>query len=375
MDQENTNQKKTIPDDVIRLQLTYKGLTEFPDYLLTENVYKAVNLLYLGRNLISKLPENLGNLSSLTGLFINHNKLQHLPEAISRLDNLQSLNLTGNELLELPDSLRKLKKLQKLEICNNQLTKLPSGIGNLLALRILEVANNNLTTVPTELSNCEHLETLNLDNNRLIFLPRQFRKLGCLCELSAAKNNLYALPQEIGRNECFKSLYVDNNQSLYSLPSSVNGKDVGFFRCAEVLLPAEILDHFPHVNIQHTLTEKLSILLPPELQQVLNMQSCVPSLLELALRVASDNIHHTDIKEAIPFNLWSLMECSTSCCEECKKDIFLSAFPVVLKKHTHSQYILGMCCSLNCVKKFHQHSFLPLVYPSLEDMCLALMPI
>ena len=37
------------------LQLTYKGLTEFPDYLLTDNVYKALNLVYLSRNRITKL--------------------------------------------------------------------------------------------------------------------------------------------------------------------------------------------------------------------------------------------------------------------------------------------------------------------------------
>lgn len=368
MDEENTNQNQDNKE--FNLQLTYKGLTEFPDYLLTDDVYKALNLVYLSRNRITKLPENLSNLSSLTGLFLNHNKIQYLPEEIGCLKNLEFLNVTGNELSELPTALGKLLKLQKLNICNNNLTKLPSCIGNLSELRVLEVTNNKLTSIPVELSCCENIETLNLDKNRLTFLPRQLRKLVNLGELSAVGNNLYVLPQEIGRKDDFRRLYVDNNQRLYTLPSSVLRKHVGFYCCATKPLSSEILGHFSHVYVRHTKTDKLPILLPPDLQHVCSMNHCVPSLLELALRVTSDNMHPTDIEGCIPYNLTSFIKCPTAQCETCKRDIFLSAFPVVFKRYLG--YILGMCCSLKCVKKCYQVIDLPLIYPTIEDMSLAL---
>ena len=74
-----------------------------------------------------------------------------------------------------------------------------------------------------------------------------------------------------------------------------------FYSCATIPLSSEILEHFSHVHIQHTQTDKLPILLPPDLQHVCSMNHCVPSLLELALRVASDNMHPTGILLILDF--------------------------------------------------------------------------
>lgn len=78
----------------------------------------------------------------------------------------------------------------------------------------------------------------------------------------------------------------------------------------------------------------------------------------------------SDIEGCIPYNLTSFIKCPTAQCETCKRDIFLSAFPVVFKRYLG--YILGMCCSLKCVKKCYQVIDLPLIYPTIEDMSLAL---
>ena len=77
----------------------------------------------------------------------------------------------------------------------------------------------------------------------------------------------------------------------------------------------------------------------------------------------------SDIEGCIPYNLTSFIKCPTAQCETCKRDIFLSAFPVVFKRYLG--YILGMCCSLRCVKKCYQVIDLQLVYPTIEDMSLA----
>ncbi|CAC5379393.1 unnamed protein product [Mytilus coruscus] len=368
-------QQNQVCNKVCSLQLTYKGLTEVPEYLLTDESYKALNLIYLGRNLISKLPENLGNLSALTGLFVNHNKLQFLPEAIGCLKNLDTLNFTGNELTSLPAAIGNLLKLQKLQMCNNKLSRLPTCIGKLSELRSLEVANNNLITIPVELSHCENLLTLNLDNNRLTFLPRQLRNLVNLTEFSAVANNLYVLPQDIGSKDTLHTLYVDKNERLYTLPSTVLGKEIGFYRCGCEPLSTEILEHFPYVKIQHTLTEKLPILLPPDIQHVCNMEQCVLPLSELAMRKVSTSLPTSDIIDSIPYNLSATLSCPLAKCEMCQDNIFLSGFPIVYKDYVKSAYILGMCCSLQCTKKcFHgTDNGLPVVYPRSEDLSLALV--
>lgn len=62
------------------------------------------------------------------------------------------------------------------------------------------------------------------------------------------------------------------------------------FSCGCEQLSTDVLEHFPYVEIQHTLTEKLPILLPPDIQHVCNMEQCVLPLTELAMRKASTSL-------------------------------------------------------------------------------------
>ena len=50
--------------------------------------------------------------------------------------SLQELSLAGNMLTKLPDSLGNLTHLQKLQISGNRLTHLPASIGNLNRLEV-----------------------------------------------------------------------------------------------------------------------------------------------------------------------------------------------------------------------------------------------
>jgi hypothetical protein len=55
---------------------------------------------------------------------------------------------------------------------------------------------------------------------------------------------------------------------------------IHFYSCATIPVSSEILEHFYHVYIQHTETDKLPVLLPPDIQHVCSMNHCIPSLLE-----------------------------------------------------------------------------------------------
>lgn len=56
-------------------------------------------------NLLDRLPESIGNLTSLEKLSLSGNRLQSLPESLSRLRNLKELTIAGNLLQEVPESL------------------------------------------------------------------------------------------------------------------------------------------------------------------------------------------------------------------------------------------------------------------------------
>jgi Leucine-rich repeat (LRR) protein len=83
------------PESVVKLNLSYNGLTEFPS-----EIFKC---------------------TALQALDISNNGLTVLPEEIVRLELLQHLNLAGNGLKKLPKHLDKLKYLKTLDVSNNQI--------------------------------------------------------------------------------------------------------------------------------------------------------------------------------------------------------------------------------------------------------------
>ncbi|KAI0342979.1 hypothetical protein BDW22DRAFT_1428432 [Trametopsis cervina] len=58
--------------------------------------------LFLGNNVITKLPMELFSLTSLTVLSMRNNLLTHIPAQIARLTNLRELNIAQNKLTYLP---------------------------------------------------------------------------------------------------------------------------------------------------------------------------------------------------------------------------------------------------------------------------------
>ena len=67
--------------------------------------------LWVHGNLLSSLPDNLGQLTSLRTLQLVGNRLQALPESISALTQLTDLGLAGNQLTAAPAVLGKLSEL------------------------------------------------------------------------------------------------------------------------------------------------------------------------------------------------------------------------------------------------------------------------
>jgi len=79
-----------------------------------------LEILYLGGNRLSCLPDELGQVTSLLSLVVSDNQLTALPRSLTKLSRLQSLSLHNNGLATLPPDIIRLP-LVELSLRNNPL--------------------------------------------------------------------------------------------------------------------------------------------------------------------------------------------------------------------------------------------------------------
>ena len=103
---------------------------------------------------------------------MSKNRIKSLPEGLSS-SSLRLLDLTGNLLTRLPDDLGQLPKLVELLVGSNDLFTLPSSLARLTALRRLHLNSNNLTTNALEKVDWSggSLQHLWLQHNKIRRLP------------------------------------------------------------------------------------------------------------------------------------------------------------------------------------------------------------
>jgi hypothetical protein len=95
------------------------------------------------------LPARSG--SSNSQLCLAGNRLTRLPESVGNLTSLRTLKLSGNQLAYLPAELGNLTKLIDLLLDANRLTDLPKWLGNFTKLQLLDLADNRLIELPYQL--------------------------------------------------------------------------------------------------------------------------------------------------------------------------------------------------------------------------------
>jgi len=146
-------------------------------------------------NLLTKLPPEIGSLSSLTRLWINNNKLAILPPEIGNLISLHWLWLSNNQLTSVPPEIGSLTSLTWLQLGYNQLTGFPDEFWNLSALTNLELNSNQLTSIPPEIGRLTALRVLDLSGNLLTSLPIEIIQLNLTITLGG--NRICYLPDAI----------------------------------------------------------------------------------------------------------------------------------------------------------------------------------
>jgi len=164
----------SLPEDILTIDISYKGLKSLPD--LTR--FKNLKELYCSNNQLTSLPT--------------------LPQ------NLQELYCRDNQLTSLPTLPQNLKILYCF---HNQLTSLPTLPQN---LQILYCSSNKLNLLPTL---PQKLETLYCSHNQLNLLPtlpQNLEKFNCVNNpiyKIVSNNSLFQIKQNIQILNNFRHLY------------------------------------------------------------------------------------------------------------------------------------------------------------------------
>jgi Leucine-rich repeat (LRR) protein len=222
------------------LDLKNKGLLNLPQEI---GQLTSLTELDLSQNKLVSLPVEIGKMESLERLVLEDNNLNSLPPEIGQLQNLRELNLSWNQFKILPKQVFELKALQVLELSNNQLSMLDPGIaqlsnldalwidsnavrflppelGRLTNLTVLDVSGNGLTSLPSELGQLKEMMLLGLDSNEFDEVPELIFSFGKLRHLYLSYNSLTVLPAEIERFAELQTLAIESNK-LSSIPTAI----------------------------------------------------------------------------------------------------------------------------------------------------------
>jgi Leucine-rich repeat (LRR) protein len=295
------------------LQLRDCGLIELPEQI-GELIHLEV--LDIGGNKLSSLPDFLGNLTNLKRLILPEKELvsdliyasedlkglpflddvskYNIKLLFSQLDDKSSeiplkklkisLDVTRKILTpraniavvddswmerllawadendinekDLPRDKSGLTNLQELTLFDNKLTELPKEIGQLTQLQSLVLGNTQLTGLPKEIGQLTKLQNLDLTDNQLSKLPKEIGQLTKLQNLNLGGldgNQLTVLPKEIGQLTNLQNLNLYFNR-LTELP-----KEIGqLTRLGELILSENNLTELPKEIVNLTNLKRLS---------------------------------------------------------------------------------------------------------------------
>ncbi|XP_040562295.1 leucine-rich repeat-containing protein 28 isoform X8 [Gallus gallus] len=164
------------------LFLNYRNLHHFPLELLKDEGLQYLERLYMKRNSLTTLPENLAQ----------------------KLPNLVELYLHSNNIVVVPEAIGSLVKLQFLDLSDNALEIVCPEIGRLRSLRHLRLANNQLKYLPAEYHQCIHVSLL------LSFLILSVQMVSVSSWLDVTQQECYQSKQDLSftyTGECAQLIY------------------------------------------------------------------------------------------------------------------------------------------------------------------------
>ncbi|CAL8173890.1 unnamed protein product [Prunus armeniaca] len=191
---------------------------------------KNLFFLRLEKTSIEKLPSSIGCLVGLTFLFLDDCKnLAGLPSEICNLKSLKELGAGGcSEIDKLPENMGEMESLTLLQLYGTSIRQLPRSVVGLKELGMLDLGRsgspglyqNRNGFVLSSLDGLLSLRELDLSNRGLCEgdLPSDIGCLSSLVELKLSGNNFVSLPASIGCLSKLKLFWVNGCQGLQQLP-------------------------------------------------------------------------------------------------------------------------------------------------------------
>ncbi len=173
-----------------RLKLT-QNLTEFPRELF--DLAEDIEILDLGGNQLSDLPDDFGRFKNLKTLFLTDNQFEHIPAVLSQCEKLEIVAFKSNNVSTFAENCLP-KSVFWLILTNNKIEQLPESIGDLTKLRKLALAGNRLTALPDSMAACRALELVRLSANQLTEVPDWLLELPKLSWLGFSGNPVSFTP-------------------------------------------------------------------------------------------------------------------------------------------------------------------------------------
>ena len=167
-----------------RIQIQQQ-LTEFPREVFDHA--DTLEILDLGNNQLSQLPDDFPRLKKLKILFLTNNHFTHIPPVLAQCPSLEMIAFKENQLTEFAENSIP-EHTRWLILTGNQLTRLPRSMGKLYRLQKLALAGNQLSELPDSMANCRNLELVRLSANRFESLPDWLFQLPRLSWLAFAGN-------------------------------------------------------------------------------------------------------------------------------------------------------------------------------------------
>ena len=158
-----------FPNNFPFTDITDLELEKLMDYLAEKQVVR----FDIGSKIewsITKVPDNIKNITSLVSLSIRSRTITYLPDTIGDLINLETLSLSRSKIKKIPSSIEKLIKLKKLQLAFLKITELPN-ISNLKSLETLIINNTKIKNIPDYLCQLKFLNLIDVRNIDVNYFP------------------------------------------------------------------------------------------------------------------------------------------------------------------------------------------------------------
>ena len=132
----NLDEAKAAPDQVIKLVLTKKKLTEFPPEI---RQFKNLQYLDLSKNKIKTIPDWISELKNLQVLILSHNEIDTLPPQFGMITHLKWFTMSRDPLQVIPEAIGGLTELRYLDLWGDDIGFFPESLSKLVNLKSMDL--------------------------------------------------------------------------------------------------------------------------------------------------------------------------------------------------------------------------------------------